>query len=40
MVKGRGNAVSRLNRSSSSSDVASSTQPKPVMEGLVRWLKA
>lgn len=40
MVKERGNAVSRLNHSSSSSDVASSTQLKPVMEGLVRQLKA
>lgn len=40
MLKERGNAVSRLNHSSSPSDVASSTQPKFVMEGLARWLKA
>lgn len=32
--------MSRLNHSSSPSDVANSTQPKFVMEGLVMWLKA
>lgn len=40
MVKERGNAVSRLNHSSSSSGMASSTQPRPVIEGTGGTVKA
>lgn len=32
--------MSRLNHNSSPSDVANSTQPKFVMEGLAMWLRA